>query len=67
MSISKGIFEILSDSNFKKYAVIKPTNISNIIKINDWAKEKSIKYYVLTNIIFLIFNFNILKAEVVKN
>ena len=40
LSISKGIFEILSDSNFKKYAVIKPTNISNIIKTNDWAKEK---------------------------
>ncbi len=40
LSISKGIFKILSDSNFKKYAVRKPTNISNIIKTNDWAKEK---------------------------
>ena len=44
LGISKGIFKILSDSNFKKYAIKKPTTIKDIIEINDWAKEKINKF-----------------------
>ena len=46
LGISRGIIKILSDSNFKKYAVIKPVNINLIIKIDKWARstvEKNLK------------------------
>ena len=38
LGISRGIFKILSDSNFRKYAVKNPTNINLIIKIDKWAR-----------------------------
>ena len=46
LGISRGIFKILSDSNFRKYAVKNPTNINIIIKIDKWARttvEKNLR------------------------
>jgi 1-deoxy-D-xylulose-5-phosphate reductoisomerase len=49
-AISKVIIKILSDRNYKKYAIKKPTTINQILKINDWAKNlagrKLVKYNV---------------------
>ena len=39
LSISKTIMKILSDRNYKKYAIRKPKNINEIIKIDKWARE----------------------------
>ena len=39
---------ILSDLNYRKYAIRKPKNINDIIKIDHWAREltkKKLKYY----------------------
>ncbi len=44
LSISSIIFKILSDRNYKKYAIKKPKNIKEIIKIDKWARETVIKY-----------------------
>ena len=34
---------ILNDRNYKKYAIKKPKNIKDIIMINTWAKETTLK------------------------
>ena len=34
---------ILKDRNFKKYAIRNPKNISEIYKINNWAKTKTLE------------------------
>ena len=44
LSISSIIFKILRDRNYKKYAIKKPKNIKEIIKIDEWARETVIKY-----------------------
>ena len=47
LGISRGIIKILSDSNFRKYAVKNPTNINLIIKIDKWARttiKKNLQY-----------------------
>ena len=30
---------VLKDKNYKKYAIKRPKNISQILKINNWAKS----------------------------
>lgn len=52
LNIYKHIFDIMKDRNFKKYAIQKPKNIEQILKISNWAKsvirlknENSIKIY----------------------
>jgi 1-deoxy-D-xylulose-5-phosphate reductoisomerase len=48
LSISKTIMSILSDLNYRKYAIRNPKNIKDIIKIDHWAREltkKKLKYY----------------------
>lgn len=52
LNIYKRIFDIMKDRNFKKYAIQKPKNIKQILKISNWAKsvirlknENSIKIY----------------------
>ena len=39
LSISKTILRILNDLNYKKYAIKKPKNIKEIIKIDKWTRE----------------------------
>ena len=39
LSIYKIIMTILKDRNYKKYAIRTPKNISEIYKINNWAKK----------------------------
>ena len=34
---------ILKDRNYKKYAIRNPKNISEIYKINNWAKTKTLE------------------------
>ena len=43
LSISKTIMWIQSDSNYKKYAIKKPKNIKEIIKIDEWARKTIIR------------------------
>jgi len=43
LSISKTIMRIQSDSNYKKYAIKKPKNIKEIIKIDEWARKTVIR------------------------
>ena len=43
LSISKTIMRIQSDSNYKKYAIKKPKNIKEIIKIDEWARKTIIR------------------------
>ena len=38
LKIYKTIMTILSDRNYRKYAIRKPKNINQILTINDWAK-----------------------------
>ena len=38
LKIYKTIMTILNDRNYKKYAIRKPKNISQILTINNWAK-----------------------------
>ena len=49
LSISKTILKILNDRNYKKYAIRKPKNIKEIIKIDNWARE-NIKKKLLNNV-----------------
>ena len=42
ISISKTIMKILNDRNYRKYAIRNPKNISEIIKIDKWARESTI-------------------------
>ena len=39
LSIFKLIMSILSDSNYKKYAIRKPKNLNEIIEIDTWSRE----------------------------
>ena len=39
LSISKTIMKILRDRNYKKYAIKKPKNINEIIKIDNWTRK----------------------------
>jgi 1-deoxy-D-xylulose-5-phosphate reductoisomerase len=43
LAISKTIKTIMNDSNYIKYAIIKPTNLKIIYKINNWAKNKTLE------------------------
>jgi|TARA_X000001036_G_scaffold163109_2_gene154821 1-deoxy-D-xylulose-5-phosphate reductoisomerase len=43
LSIYKIIMTILKDRNFKKYAIRNPKNISEIYKINNWARKKTLE------------------------
>ena len=43
LSISKYIKKILDDRNYRKYAIRKPKNIKEIIEINNWARENTLK------------------------
>ena len=42
LSISKTIMKILSDRNYKKYAIRRPKNINEITKIDNWARETTL-------------------------
>ena len=39
MSFYKRILDILSDRNYKKYAIRIPKNINQIYKIDEWARK----------------------------
>ena len=39
LSIFKLIMSILSDSNYKKYAIRKPKNLNEIIEIDSWSRK----------------------------
>ena len=39
LSITKTILYILNDYNYRKYAIKKPKNIKEIVKIDTWARE----------------------------
>ncbi len=43
LSISKNIMNILSDRNYKKYAIRNPKNLNQINKIDQWAKQWTLK------------------------
>ncbi|MDC0943092.1 1-deoxy-D-xylulose-5-phosphate reductoisomerase [Pelagibacteraceae bacterium] len=43
LSIPKTILTILKDSNYKKYAILRPNNINQIINIDKWARETTLK------------------------
>ena len=38
LNIYKHIFSIMRDRNYRKYAIKKPLNIKQILKIDSWAK-----------------------------
>ena len=38
---------ILNDRNYKKYAIRKPKNISQINKIDTWAKQRTIEKIII--------------------
>ena len=40
LNIYKHIFDIMNDSNYRKYAVKKPVNLKQILNIDNWAKSK---------------------------
>ncbi len=44
LRINKIIMSVLKDRNYKKYAIRKPKNIDQIIKIDKWARETANKY-----------------------
>ena len=39
LSMYKLVLIVLKDRNYKKYAIKKPKNIDQIIKISDWTKK----------------------------
>tara|TARA_B100000886_G_scaffold336654_1_gene295854 strand:+ start:3579 stop:4739 length:1161 start_codon:yes stop_codon:yes gene_type:complete len=43
LSISKIIMNILNDRNYRKYAIQNPTNINQIKKIDEWARQLTMK------------------------
>ena len=43
LKIHKTIMSILNDRNYKKYAIKKPKNIKEIIMIDNWARETTLK------------------------
>ena len=46
-AIFKIIMSILNDRNYKKYAIRKPKNISQINKIDTWAKQRTIEKIII--------------------
>ena len=44
LGINKIIMSVLNDRNYKKYAIRKPKNINQIIKIDEWARETAKKH-----------------------
>ena len=38
MNIYKQIFSIMSDRNYRKYAIKKPKTLKEIFEIDSWAK-----------------------------
>ncbi len=44
LTISKTIVSILNGRNYKKYAIRKPKNIKEIIQIDYWAREYTLKF-----------------------
>ncbi len=44
LTISKTIVSILNGRNYKKYAIRKPKNIKEIIQIDNWAREYTLKF-----------------------
>jgi len=49
LSISKIIMIILNDKNYKKYAIRNPININQINKIDNWARNITLKKIRLIN------------------
>ena len=47
LDIVNTINKIFKDKNFKKYAKTKPNSITNIIKVDNWARLKTLKMCVL--------------------
>ncbi len=43
LSINKIIMSILKDRNYKKYAIRKPININQIIKVDSWARYETMR------------------------
>ena len=43
LSINKSIFAIMRDRNYLKYAVKKPKSLTEILSIDQWARETTIK------------------------
>ena len=43
LSIYKTILAVMNDSNFKKYAIRKPNNITQIKAIDTWARKTTLK------------------------
>ena len=43
LGISKTIMRILGDRKYKKYAIRKPKNINQIVEIDIWARNKTLK------------------------
>ncbi len=43
LSVNKIIMTILNDRKYKKYAIQIPRNISHIIKIDSWARLKTME------------------------
>ncbi len=49
LDITKTIFKIMDDRNYRKYAIKRPNNLKEILIIDDWAKNitmKILKNYV---------------------
>jgi 1-deoxy-D-xylulose-5-phosphate reductoisomerase len=49
LTISKTIMRIMNDKNYKKYAIKRPKNIKEIIKIDSWVRENTIKMLKLND------------------
>ena len=43
LSIYKTIMAVMNDRNYNKYAIRKPNKISQIMKIDDWARKTTMK------------------------
>ena len=43
LAISKIIMSVLNDRNYKKYAIKIPLNLNQIIKIDMWARKKTLE------------------------
>ena len=43
LTINKIIMSIMNDKNYKKYAIKNPVNINRIIKIDNWARQETLK------------------------
>ena len=43
LGISRIIMSVLNDRNYKKYAIKNPKNLNQIINIDKWARNKTLK------------------------